>query len=574
MSNGSELSGAPAGGPPTSPSSQARELGLAAVTTLGHALGGKDHYTLGHAARVAAYTRLLAGALGWPDDRVMRAEQSAFVHDIGKLAVSDRVLRKVGPLNDAEWEQVRDHPVMSAGILAALLGEETAREARHHHERIDGGGYPDGLSGDEIPEISRAICVADSYDAMSHRRPYRRARAYFEAVDELRRCRGTQFDPEMVDAFEGVLERLRERKRRAEQVAAEAAARIDTDVHAQLRTPEDMERPEYVALQSSLGEVLAAAPECVAIITGDWWDGSLHLVVDCDADPGHIDPCGRPLRSLEEPELLRRGERFESFSLHAYGSLAQPVGWVAVDRPDGRVGGVVGCFITLDDGSAGGVSALLETALANREAFGALLARAARGATTDDVEALTDDLTALYNHRFFQERLEAEVMRAREEDSCVSLLVADIDDFGEYNEVHGWSSGDGALCAVGGALEAAVGRGGMACRFSEDQFAVILPGADLDVVVDTAQNFCETVFNLGEREALRGGLTVSVGLAVFPRHTRRRTELLAAALDALAAAKEGGKNRVAIAPAKPSRPARPAGPPRPAGAPGQAAVVD
>ena len=193
---------------------RAHDLGLAAVITLGQALGGKDFYTFGHAARVAAYTRLLARALGWPDEEVQRAEQAAYVHDIGKLAISDRVLRKAGPLNDAEWAQMREHTVVSANVLSTLLGEEIAGGARHHHERFDGSGYPDGLTGRAIPEIASAICLADSYDAMSHTRPYRRALSYEEASLEVRDCAGSQFDSVMAAAFGDVLVALRRRLRR------------------------------------------------------------------------------------------------------------------------------------------------------------------------------------------------------------------------------------------------------------------------------------------------------------------------------------------------------------------------
>ena len=526
---------------------RAHDLGLAAVITLGQALGGKDFYTFGHAARVAAYTRLLARALGWPDEEVQRAEQAAYVHDIGKLAISDRVLRKAGPLNDAEWAQMREHTVVSANVLGTLLGEEIAGAARHHHERVDGSGYPDGLTGRAIPEIASAICLADSYDAMSHTRPYRRALSYEEASLEVRDCAGSQFDSVMAAAFGDVLVALRRRKRRAETLAAEAAAAIDPEIHARLRTPQDMERREYASTMRTLHEIRGSDAGCITLVTADWWDGGLHIVMDCDADPGHTDPVGTPIRQLDEPELLRRGETVTTLSLHAYGSLAQPVGWALLRDRAGAAAGVVGCWLTLEDDPAADSTGLLGTAKEVQDAFGDLILRAARSGTTADLEAITDDLTALYNHRYFQDRLGAEVARALGGGSSVALLLADVDGFRTYNETHGWGAGDEALRGIGGALEAVIGAGNAACRYSEDLFAGILFGADAAAVAEVGERFRAAVTTLGPHQGLAGPLTVSVGTAVAPDAANAKWDLVAAATRSLTAAKAAGKDRVAAA---------------------------
>ena len=111
------------------------------------------------------------------------------------------MLLKAGPLTSEEWELMRQHPGISAEIVRPLFDEELVAGVRHHHERFDGNGYPDGLAGDAIPLIARAMCVVDCYDAMSCQRPYRPALSYRQCLAELRRCAGTQFDPEMVEAF-------------------------------------------------------------------------------------------------------------------------------------------------------------------------------------------------------------------------------------------------------------------------------------------------------------------------------------------------------------------------------------
>ena len=164
---------------------QVRRLHLGNLRALSSALSAKDYYTLGHASRVAAYAAMLGRELGWPEERLEALENAAFLHDIGKIGVSDRVLLKAGPLTSEEWELVRQHPGISAEIVRPLFDEELVAGVRHHHERFDGHGYPDGLAGEEIPLVARAMCVVDCYDAMSCQRPYRQALSYEQCLAEL-----------------------------------------------------------------------------------------------------------------------------------------------------------------------------------------------------------------------------------------------------------------------------------------------------------------------------------------------------------------------------------------------------
>ena len=158
-------------------------LHLGNLRALSSALTAKDIYTIGHTARVAAYAVLLAAELGWTPRRIQLLEEATYLHDIGKIAVADRVLLKSGALTDEEWALMRQHPTVSAEIIEALLDEEYVAGVRHHHERYDGTGYPDGLAGRDIPFIARLLCLVDSYDAMSSRRVYRPALTHDECVD-------------------------------------------------------------------------------------------------------------------------------------------------------------------------------------------------------------------------------------------------------------------------------------------------------------------------------------------------------------------------------------------------------
>ena len=235
-----------------------KRMHLSNLKALSSALSAKDYYTLGHAARVAAYMALLGKELGWPEELLRHVEEAAYLHDIGKIGVPDRVLLKSSGLNLHEWELMRQHPIFSADIIRPLFDDALVEGVRHHHERWAGGGYPDGLAGEQIPEIARAMCVADSYDAMSFRRPYRQGLTYDECLEELARCRGDQFDPVVTDAFRRVLERIADGRRFAAGVARAAALTITADECLELREDPDERRPEYASLAQKLRAVGAA----------------------------------------------------------------------------------------------------------------------------------------------------------------------------------------------------------------------------------------------------------------------------------------------------------------------------
>jgi putative nucleotidyltransferase with HDIG domain len=170
------------------------------------ALDARDAYTAGHSAAVAVYTRDIAKEMGFDDETVRLAHLAGLLHDIGKIGVPGRVLNKTAPLDDEEYELMKTHAAMGAEILGEVdLYADIAILVRYHHERIDGRGYPDGISGDAIPAISRMISVADTYSAMTTDRPYREGMPTEKAMSILRECRGTQLDQDFTDAFLRIL---------------------------------------------------------------------------------------------------------------------------------------------------------------------------------------------------------------------------------------------------------------------------------------------------------------------------------------------------------------------------------
>ena len=177
-----------------------------AIEALAVALLERDRYTGEHSEAVIEMSGAVARNLGLGPPEVERVRSAALLHDIGKVAIPDEILHKPGPLTDNEWTLMRQHPVIGERILRVLPGlGPVARIVRHEHERWDGGGYPDGLAGDAIPLGSRIIIAADTYHAITSDRPYRAAQSHGDAVEELSRCAGTQFDPEVTAALIGYL---------------------------------------------------------------------------------------------------------------------------------------------------------------------------------------------------------------------------------------------------------------------------------------------------------------------------------------------------------------------------------
>lgn len=173
-----------------------------AIEALSAAVDAKDRFTKGHSDAVTRYSLALASKLGLSPTEIENLKAAALLHDIGKISTPESILHKPGPLKMDEWQMIEDHPKIGSEILEKVQQLSSIVPAvRHHHERYDGLGYPNGLSGKNIPLIARIIGLADAYDAMISDRTYRNALSKEDALEEIKRCAGTQFDPELVDLF-------------------------------------------------------------------------------------------------------------------------------------------------------------------------------------------------------------------------------------------------------------------------------------------------------------------------------------------------------------------------------------
>jgi diguanylate cyclase (GGDEF)-like protein/excisionase family DNA binding protein len=515
--------------------SEIRRLHLANLRALSSALSAKDYYTLGHASRVAGYAALLGHELGWTEDRLTELQNAAFLHDIGKIGVSDRVLLKAGPLTSEEWELVRQHPGISAEIAQPLFNDELVAGIRHHHEHYDGGGYPEGLAAEDIPEVARVLCVVDCYDAMSSERPYRRALSYRQCLAELRRRAGTQFDPRMVQAFLGALRRLRRRRTEVDRLAARAAALIDPAAHVLLRTREDEARPEYARMVDSLRAFRDQHPPVRFVTSFSHVGDHIISVLDTGEDDTDVSHVGDHWIAQDELAAVLSGARSPANVLNADDFGVWVTGTAPVCTADGTVIGAVTVDVPALEWAPSLQSDQTHTLTAIVRAATIRYSRA-------EVEAITDGLTGLYNHRYLHERLEEELHRAQRYGDKISLLFVDCDDFKGFNDTYGHKAGDQALARIARVLESCSRRVDLAARYGGEEFVLVLVGTGLA----GARTVAERVRAEVSASSLAAGqvLTVSIGVAGYPRDAGGKDELLDKADWAMYAAKRSGRDQV------------------------------
>ena len=185
---------------------QLEQAYLDMVQTLRYTVEAKDSYTRGHSDRVSEYSVLIGEKLGLPAEQIKTLRIGGLFHDIGKIGIPDSILLKPAKLTDEEYSQIKNHPSIRAHILgSAAIFQDIIPIVKHHHERYDGNGYPSKLKGEEIPYLARIAAVADTFDAMTSRRSYRGPIDVEHVKEEIKRCEGTQFDPQIAEVFIEIL---------------------------------------------------------------------------------------------------------------------------------------------------------------------------------------------------------------------------------------------------------------------------------------------------------------------------------------------------------------------------------
>ena len=183
-------------------------LFINSVRMLAAAIDAKDPYTRGHSERVARYSIAIGKNLNLPEKEMRNLRISALLHDVGKIGIDDRILRKPGALSDDEFEVMKGHPAKGAAIMSGVAQLiDIIPGMKYHHEKWGGGGYPEGLTGEAIPMQARIVAIADTFDAMTTNRPYQKAMELNYVVEKIRGFGGSRFDPRVIDAFANAVKR-------------------------------------------------------------------------------------------------------------------------------------------------------------------------------------------------------------------------------------------------------------------------------------------------------------------------------------------------------------------------------
>ncbi len=525
------------------------DLHLATVEALAAAIDAKDNAFTQHIRRVERLAERLARELGMSEADIRGVKTAALLHDIGKLAVPEYILSKPGPLTPEEFTRVQAHPRVGAEIISNVpFPYPVVPLVRSHHERWDGGGYPDGLVGESIPLGARVICVVDYYDALTCDRPYRRALSEDEALATLRHEAGRALDPRVVETFvalmprlaaEGLLRPLPPPSRAAEpgdQKAADARA-----AEGQAHVFDDIARAHrelYVLYEiaQSMGRSLGIA-DTFALVAS-----RLGALVPHSA-------CALYLRAEDDTGGVRCVEASGLDAEHLRG-LCMPLGtgnagWVVRERQPLLNGDVSADLVASNLEFATSLRSVLVTPLVfHDDCIGSLavfhtqpqafrpehqrfLERVSEQAaavifhsilferTRED--SLTDLVTGLPNARFLKMHAATELARAKRSGRALSLIVFDLDEFKGINDTYGHPIGDAALKSVSTLLSRALRPYDVCVRYAGDEFVIVLSDCTAAEAESKRRELQATaeggLFDLGP---VKLPLRLSAGCATYP----------------------------------------------------------
>jgi diguanylate cyclase (GGDEF)-like protein/putative nucleotidyltransferase with HDIG domain len=538
---------------------QLADLHLRTIEALAIAIDAKDQVTHDHVHRVQIYSTGLARVFGLSDLEIEALKAGALLHDVGKLAVPDYILNKPGALTPAEFERMKVHTIVGAEILERVgFPYPVVPVVRHHHERWDGRGYPDGLSGDEIPITARILTIADSFDSMREDRQYRKALTREEALSLLKEGSGSVFDPYIVRAFLDQLEEFESeiRERRVEPQVASFRRKPGEE----MPFSPDSGPIAYEKIRSAHLEVLALYEIAQTIGTSlDLRDTfavfSSRLLDIISYTTGILYLARQDSTEVEAAHV--GGRNTERFRGKRIPSGAGITGWVVANRQPmhncnpgldfeamhldpGEAYRSATVVPLVKDGEALGALALYSVELEAYTADHARLMEEVAKLLSDavansmhhertEVNALTDLLTGLPNARALRYRFEEEAHRARRHRDTFSLLLMDLDGFKAVNDRLGHQAGDQVLGQISMVLAQHVRSADFLGRYAGDEFVVVIQ-ANAEEACDAAGRMQRAIdthafgFN-----GVRLNIGISIGRASFGVDGESLDELLLAA---------------------------------------------
>ena len=528
------------------------KLNQSVIASLATAIDAKDSYTCSHINRVQTYAVTLAKTAGVSDLELEAITTGSLVHDIGKLGIPDHILTKPGKLTANEYQRMQGHVQIGAEILAPVpFPFPVVDVVLSHHERWDGYGYPHGLQGEQIPIGGRIISIVDVFDALTSKRPYRRAMTRDEALQILRDGAGSQFDPRLVDLFIEILpdahrkiDELAQRTgeepdqatnlppaqsalSRISQAAAEMAAVCD--VAAALADQENIDEIAEVVVSRTVGllpvdaAVLYLRSSADSTLTavaahGKYAEKLKGMVINLgEGMAGYVAEKKQPLVNASATlDVARRFTPEESIELNA--ATAVPV----VHGPE-----VLGVLAVYTMGYGVIADHHLNVLNIVAEHTAAAIQNARRFQRTQEL-ALTDPLTGLANSRALIRRLKRLIYAGKsspEPAEGFSVVMMDLDGFKQVNDTLGHMRGDDLLRSVAAALTDVARADDLACRYAGDEFVLLLPNTQAEQAGAVAERVRQQIEALSaETTGIR--CSASIGVSSFPLDGQESRELL------------------------------------------------
>jgi len=533
-------------------------LNMRTIEALALAIEAKDHTTHTHLQRVRTYAVAVARDLKLGEDQIEALRAAALLHDIGKLAVPEQIINKPGRLTPEEFEKMKVHPLVGAEILERVaFPYPVAPIVRSHHERWDGTGYPEGISGESIPIGARILAAVDCLDALASHRQYRPALPLAEAMAKVKEKAGTWFDPQVVELLEARYVELERMAQMTEDTAAPHSLSKTVRVERGLAPATGFERtePSHGPVDNTdfLSSIASARQEAQTMFelsqdlgvslslseTLSVLSMRLRRMIPYDSIAVFVNRNGWLL-----PELVS-GENFRMLSSLKIRVGEGLCGWVAENckpivngNPQVEAGYVVdpGKHATLQSAlvvpleGLNGVVGVLAMYHANRDAFtpdhlrillavGSKVALSVENALKyqqAESSATTDYLTGLPNARSLFVHLAQEVARCRRMKTQLAVLVCDIDGFKQINDSFGHLEGDKLLREFTSRLKEVCRGYDYVARMGGDEFVITAPGLTAEAAKEKADRLNQAAIESGRHVCGRDVITLSVGMAFCP----------------------------------------------------------